>query len=68
MSGFTVKETEALCSGREVSGVWKGPQHPGRAVLLWDHPRMVCSLQEDPDLDALSDLWFLLLDQKGSRK
>ena len=66
MSGLAPKEVEALRPGRQVPGVWKGARHPGRAVLLWVHPSMVCDLQEDQDDDALSDVWLVLLDRKDS--
>ena len=66
MSGVTPKEVETLRPGREVSGVWKGPRHPGRAVLLWVHPRMVCSLPEGEDFDAVPDVWVLLPSKKGA--
>ena len=68
MSGIASKEVETLHPGREVPGVWKGPRHPGRAVLLWEHPGMVCEVQEDQGDDAMPDLWCILLDSKGSRR
>ena len=68
MSGISTKEVEALRPGREVPGVWKGARHPGRAVLLWVHPRMVCSLPESEDIDVMPDLWILLPYEKDPRR
>jgi hypothetical protein len=64
VSGIGIQQVEAVRPDRKVSGVWKGARHPGKAVLLWAHPRMVCSLQEDPDDDVMSKVRLILLDRK----